>query len=162
MTGLKIKERGWPGQFRLVGAMSLAIAFFLPVSSCSSSFTGIHESTQVASVDAEPDAVDGVDGRYRYPFKMLALDNPKSPLIVLTYFWSAVALSYRKFSRNRAGRKFTYLELFLCFLTIYMVSTLAFLERLEIGGYLAFFGIALYLVATSSLLMNEIKQQERS
>ena len=147
-----MSAKNWPGQFRLVGAAALAIAFFLPVSSCSSSVTVDHENKQVVSVDTE--------SSYRFPFKDLALNNPKSALIVLAYFWPVAALMYRKFGRNKLGRKFTALELLLCFLSIYVVSTLAFLERLEVGAYLAFAGVALYVIAAATIFTDKMKSNE--
>jgi hypothetical protein len=144
----------WPGQFRLVGAAALAIAFFLPVSSCSSSVTADQENTQVASFDAE--------SSYRYPFKELAFDNPKSALILLAYFWPVAALMYRKFGRNKMGRKFAALELLLCLLSIYVVSTLAFLETMEIGAYLAFAGVTLYVITTATIFTDKMKGNENA
>ena len=143
-------SKNWPGKFRLVGTVALALAFFLPVSSCSSIVTVDQENTQVVRVDA--------DSGYRYPFKELAFNNPKSALIALAYFWPAAALMYRKLSRNMTGRKFTALELLLCILSIYVVSTLAFLERMEIGSYLAFAGVALYVIAAATIFTNDSRR----
>ncbi len=61
---------------------------------------------------------------------------------------------------NKTGRKFIALELLLCLLSIYVVSTLAFLERMEIGAYLAFAGVALYVIAAATIFKDKMKGNE--
>jgi hypothetical protein len=158
MTEHRTRARRWPDRFRLVGAVVLAIAFFLPLSSCSNSTAFNQEGVQAVSVDAETGAVTEGPRRYRYPFKSLAMDDPEGLLVLVAFFWPTLAFGYRKFNGHKVGVKFTTLEFLLCFLTIWFVWSVSFLERLEIGGYLAFGGATLCLAAASALLLEEIRR----
>jgi len=148
----------WPDQFRLVGAIALAIAFFLPVSSCTGSLTVNSASEKAIGFEAGPEVAADNERRYRYPYKMLSIDNPMSPVIVLGYFWPAATSIYRKVRVSRKGLKITILEAVLCLLSIYVVLVLAFFETLEYGGYLAFGGAALCLLASSKNLFDETRR----
>lgn len=149
------KQRRWPGMLRLLGAVALAIAFFLPISSCSGPFNTIQEpATEQAGETADASTV-----RYRYPYRMLAVDSPSSLLILGAFFWPFFALGLRKFRLQYAGIKFAVLETILCLMTGWAVWSIGYIETMEIGSYLAFAGAASYLTAASADIVFAIKRR---
>lgn len=158
MTERRTKKSIWPGRFRIIGALVLATAFFLPLSSCSNSIAGNQEGGQAVSADAEVEATAEGQRSYRYPFKMLATDDLESLLIIFAFFWPTFALAYRRSKRHETSVKFVILEFLLCFFTMWVVWSVSLFERLEIGGYLAFAGVMLCLAAASTFLFQEFRQ----
>lgn len=155
------KMRQWAGLFRLLGAIALSAAFFLPVSSCSSPFAGNYEGAQMADSNAAAKDVTAAQRHYRYPYKMLAIDNPSSLPIVVAFFWPLFVLGVRKFRPRRVGGKFTIMEALLCLVTVWAVWSMGYLARPEIGSYVAYAGAALYLAAASADLAQAAKRKRR-
>jgi hypothetical protein len=132
---------------RLFAAALLAIAFFLPVSSCTEITLGkdvsVHETEEIEKADKLLHRV------YTYPYKRVAIDDAMSWSILAAFFWPLAALKFREKAPNLSGLSLNTIELLLCLMTGWIMVDFTMLARLEYGGYIAYGGIFIY--ATTSL-----------
>lgn len=148
----------WPKRFRLVGAALLLIAFFLPVSSCTS-----QDSDDQSEASATTDGtVEITAKRYRYPYRLLAVDDVMTVPILVAFFWPASMVAYRKYRRDNVSLKIPILEILLCLLSIWIIWGMIFLYTPEIGSYVAFCGAILYLVAASVNIIEALRKRRHS
>ena len=124
----------------------MIIAFFLPVSSCS--------SQEGSAADGESEEV-----QYRYPYQELAVDNLSSVPILVAYLWPAIMLGIRSRWPAASRIKLTVMETLLCLFSYWGIWGQSFLYRLEYGGLLAYAAISLYLFATLADLPGAWKQR---
>lgn len=140
----------WEHQFRkarFFAAVMLAIAFFLPVASCTQSSSEMLLSAQEIEQIEESD--ESRHRIYKYPYKKVSIGDSKTWYILIAFFWPLVALKIREEVPNRAGLIQNTTEVLLCLMTGLIITELSFMYRLEYGGYIAFGGALLY--ATTSL-----------
>ena len=133
----------------------MAVAFFLPVSSCSYQFAGIPSDVNTGVSEA----ADTSSVRYRYPYKMVAIDNPSSLPVIVAFLWPLGALFYRKRRPRKSGIKLTVLEGILCLISYWAVWSLTYLNTAEIGAIVAYCGVTLYLIAVISNLADSISRR---
>lgn len=134
-------KAAWELRFRharLFAAALLAIAFFLPVASCTQS-----------SLDKDVSADETRHLVYTYPYKEIAIDDPATWSILAAFFWPLVALKFREKAPNLSGLILNMTELLLCLMTGWIILDFSMLARLEYGGYIAYGGTSIY--ATTSL-----------
>ena len=145
----------WREWFRLVGAVALLLAFFLPVSSCSSDVGSDQDEASTGSGDV----VEVTNRRYRHPYKLLTIDEPGSLLILVAYLWPVCMFGYRKLRPANGGLKRPILEIILCLFSIWLVWTLGYLYTRETGSYVAFAGATLYLFAAFAETTASIRER---
>jgi hypothetical protein len=132
---------------RLFAAALLAIAFFLPVSSCTEITLGKDVS---AHETEESEKADGTRHRdYTYPFKKVAIDDPMTWSILAAFFWPLAALKFREKAPHLSGLSLNATELLLCLMTGWIMVDFTMMARIEYGGYIAYGGVLVY--ATMSL-----------
>jgi hypothetical protein len=134
-------------QARLFAAALLAIAFFLPVASCTQSpldeDVSAHATEEIEKADETRHRV------YTYPYKRVSIDDPTTWSILAAFFWPLAALKFREKAPNRSGLILHTTELLLCLMTGWVMVEFSMMARLEYGGYIAYGGILIY--ATTSL-----------
>ena len=143
-------KAAWEHRFRharLFAAALLAIAFFVPVASCTQSSldkeVSAHETEEIEKADETRHRV------YTYPYKRVAIDDPTTWSILAAFFWPLVALKFREKAPNLSGLILNTAELLLCLMTGWIMVDFSMMARLEYGGYIAYGGTSIY--ATTSL-----------
>ncbi len=143
-------KAGWEQRFhqaRLFAAALLAIAFFLPVASCTQfpapgKDVSAHETEEIEKADETRQRF------YTYPYKKVAIDDPMTWSILAAFFWPLAALKFREKAPNLSGLSLNTIELLLCLMTGWIMLNFTMLDRLEYGGYIAYGGLFIY-AATS-------------
>ena len=126
---------------RTFGTVMLAVAFFLPVSSCTP--IGVEKSLATQEIEKKEQR------RYRYAFQQLEINKPMSWPLLVAFFWPMAALAYRNKRPRHIGLGLTISELLLCLMSGWAIFTLTFLYRLEYGAYVAYGAVGIYFIVAS-------------
>lgn len=131
---------------KLLAALFLVVAFVLPLSRCA------QESPPEAGLQAGAKALAPERPKvyhYYYAWADLEVGQPAGWLFLLVFFWPAAFLAFERFGRDgTAKRALLGLEPLLALGSGYWLYLRTFLRELWIGGYLAYLGFGLLLVAS--------------
>ena len=125
----------------------LAIAFFLPVSSCTQ-FAPPGKDVSAHENEALEKADESRPRDYTYPYKTVAIDDPMTWTILAAFFWPLAALKFREKAPNLSGLSLNAIELLLGLMTGGIMVDFTMMVRIEYGGYIAYGGLFIY-AATS-------------
>lgn len=144
----------WEGRARLAAAALLLVAFLFPLARCSQQ-------------DPRAPKVDPPAYTYYYAWSDFDAGSVWSWAILLAFFWPVPILLFERLrgSARPPGAAFLLLQALLALLAGYAVFRETVLKELWIGGYLAYTGLGLYLLASLVLpverLARRLKERRR-
>jgi len=147
-----------PAQWiKLVASILLVMAFLLPLSRCAQEAPLKGDG----AFRAAPPAADQPKA-YRYYYSWTDLDStqPWGWFFLLVFFWPAVFLAYERFGRgDGAKRVILWMEPALALACGYWLYLRTFLRELWVGGYMAYLGFALILVASVGQIWAQVRSR---
>jgi hypothetical protein len=136
-----------PAQWiKLVASLLLVVAFLLPISRCAQEAPrrGDGAFRAAAAAPGSPKVF-----RYYYAWTDIQSTQPWGWLFLLVFFWPAAFLAHERFGRSEAAKRvLLWMEPALAVACGYWLYLRTFLRDLWVGGYLAYLGLALILVAS--------------
>jgi hypothetical protein len=145
-----------PAQWiKLVASILLVAAILLPLSRCAQ-----EAPPKVAGPSqAAPSAPDHPKTyRYYYAWTDLHSTQPWGWLFLLVFFWPAAFLAHERFGRSDGAKNvLLWMEPPLALASGYAIYLRTFLRELWVGGYLAYVGLALILVASVGQLWVRVR-----
>jgi hypothetical protein len=142
---------------KLAASILLVAAFLLPLSRCA------REAPLIETADGAVRAAPATPGQpkvysYYYAWTDLHPTQPWGWLFLLVFFWPAAFLAHERFGRSdRAKRVFLWMEPPLALASGYAVYMRTFLRELWVGGYLAYIGLVLILLASVGQLWARVR-----
>ncbi|MHA1544733.1 MAG: hypothetical protein ACTSU8_06315, partial [Alphaproteobacteria bacterium] len=139
---------------KIVGAVLLAIAFFLPLSRCAPVTLTPNEDGELVAEAPEVETVY----EYYYAYDNIGVEEPGSFLLLVVFFWPLAFLAFERKGRNtRAKTALMFLGPPLAAGTGYLIIFISIFNELYYGTYVALAGLAGYFIGSGIEAGCEIK-----